>query len=83
MCLNGAKPAVQFYLLNSVNTATKQNNMSTAHMTMFEGKFLEICMVEENIFQSFSDLDQLVLLVQRFKYGKLYPLIYLRIYQQE
>lgn len=84
MFLNWAKLSVQFHS-NSVYTATKQDKTKSAWPVgqCLKGKFPEICMVEENVFQYFSDLNQLMLLMQKFKCGKLYPLIYLRIYQQK
>lgn len=84
MFLNGAKLAIQFYS-SSAYTATKQDKTKWALPIgqCLKGKFPEICMVEENVFQYFSDLNHLMLLVQKFKYGKLCPLIYVRIYQQK
>ena len=42
-----------------------------------KGKYPKNMYSEENVLQYFTDFTQIM---QKFKYGKLYPLIYLRIY---
>ena len=54
--------------------------MSTEYMAIFERQVSQNMYSEEDVSWYFTDLTQIMLSVQKFNYGKLYPLIYLRIY---
>lgn len=79
MFLNGAKLAVQFHSDLLCVYTTKQNQQCL-YGHLGKGSFPTYGWWKK---MYFSDLNQVMVLVQKFKYGKLYPLIYLRIYQQE
>lgn len=78
MFLNAAKTAkLFFFFLNILCVYIAKEKEHCLHGNFLKGSIPKICIVEENVLQYFTDFTQIM---QKFKYGKLYPLIYLRIY---